>query len=142
MNLFKYQCISAHDQNKGLRHILEIERNSAVATINELEEKLQQMKENLDTKIRELNLANNSNIPIDLEIAALSRLLEAEESRLKVALSNPPGELVLSSRGELIPSKSQSDRRSLPGSPRTNGAFPSLNPPLIRTKSTPGMYKT
>ncbi|XP_047134345.2 vimentin isoform X1 [Hydra vulgaris] len=129
------KCSSSQYQNRGLCHVLEIERQTAVNKISHLEEKLSKMKENLDMSMRELNLAKNSNIPINLEIAALSNLLEAEESRLKLALLNPPGELALSARGELMPTKIQ--RRSLPGSPRTGI---SLNTTRHRTKSTSAMF--
>ena len=130
------------EQNRSLIHTLEVERQQAANIIRELESKLREMHENLNTKIRELNIAHNANLPLDFEIQTFKNLLEAEEKRLAVALSNPPSELIQTARGELYSSRSHYvGNRSLPGSPRR--PVTGINPatplaPLPRPKSTAG----
>lgn len=75
------RCNSVEDQNRSLIHTLECERQQAANTIKELEAKLRDMHEHLNTKIRELNVAYNAQIPLDLEIEAFANLLDAEEKR-------------------------------------------------------------
>jgi len=113
------RCAAVEDQNRSLIHTLECERQQAQNTIKELEHKLREMQEHLNAKIRELNVAYNAQIPLDLEIEAFANLLDAEEKRLSVALANPPSELVQTARGDLVSSRNHyTGVRSLPGSPR------------------------
>ena len=46
-----------------------------------LEAKLRELQEALMTKVRELELAYNAHLPLDLELDAFATLLEAEETR-------------------------------------------------------------
>lgn len=133
------------DQNRSLIHTLECERQQAANTIKELESKLREMQEHLNTKIRELNVAYNAQIPLDLEIEAFANLLDAEEKRLSVALANPPSELVQTARGELLSSRNHyTGIRSLPSSPRKplSGINTSPIPLSSRPKSVPVVEDT
>lgn len=134
------RCAAVEDQNRSLIHTLEVERQQAQNTIKELEEKLREMQEHLNSKIRELNIAYNAQIPLDLEIEAFANLLDAEEKRLSVALANPPSELVQTARGDLVSSRSHyTGVRSLPSSPRkpVSGIVASPTPISARAKSVP-----
>jgi len=139
------RCAALEDQNRALIQTLEIERQQASNTITQLEKKLREMQDNLNTKIRELNIAHNANIPLDLEIEAFASMLDAEEKRLSVALANLPSELALSARGDLISSRGPyTGGRSLPSSPRrsiTKIGQLSPIPPLSRPKSTPAVVE-
>ena len=64
---------------------LEVERQQAANAIKNLEEKLRNMQENLNEKIRELGMAYNSHLPLDLEIEAFAGMLEAEERRYRLS---------------------------------------------------------
>ena len=78
---FPFKCANTENQNASLVQTLEVERQQAANAIKNLEEKLRNMQENLNEKIRELGMAYNSNLPLDLEIDAFATLLEAEERR-------------------------------------------------------------
>ncbi len=80
MNLIS-QCASTDQQNSSLIQTLEVERQQAANTIKNLEEKLRNLQEHLNAKIRELGLAYNANAPLDLELEAFAAILEAEEKR-------------------------------------------------------------
>ena len=68
-------------QNAGLIQSLEMERQQAANTIKNLEAKLRELQEALMAKVRELGLAYNAHLPLDLELDAFGTLLEAEERR-------------------------------------------------------------
>lgn len=136
------RCGSLEEQNRSLIHTLEVERQQASNNIQQLESKLREMQENLNTKIRELNVAYNANIPLDLEIEAFASMLDAEEKRLALALSNPPSELVQSARGDLLSSRGHyTGVRSMPNSPRRAiSGIGGPSPPLGRPKSQSAQY--
>jgi len=94
------KCANTENQNASLVQTLEVERQQAANAIKNLEEKLRNMQENLNEKIRELGMAYNSNLPLDLEIDAFATLLEAEERRLSLAAQNYP--VVTSARTHYI----------------------------------------
>lgn len=68
-------------QNAGLIQSLEMERQHASNTIKNLEAKLRELQEALMAKVRELGLAYNAHLPLDLELDAFATLLETEERR-------------------------------------------------------------
>lgn len=68
-------------QNAGLVQSLEMERQQASNTIKNLEAKLRELQEALMAKVRELGLAYNAHLPLDLELDAFATLLETEERR-------------------------------------------------------------
>ena len=68
-------------QNAGLIQNLEMERQQAANSIKNLEVKLRELQEALMAKVRELGLAYNAHLPLDLELDAFATLLEAEERR-------------------------------------------------------------
>ena len=76
-----FQCSSLEAQNSGLIQNLEMERQHAANTVKNLEAKLRELQEALMTKVRELGLAYNAHLPLDLELDAFATLLEAEERR-------------------------------------------------------------
>lgn len=76
-----FQCSSLEAQNSGLIQNLEMERQQAANTVKNLEAKLRELQEALMTKVRELGLAYNAHLPLDLELDAFATLLEAEERR-------------------------------------------------------------
>jgi len=140
------RCASLEEQNRALIHTLEVERQQAANAITNLEAKLREMQEHLNTKIRELNVAYNANIPLDLEMEAFAAMLDAEEKRLATNLANPPSELVQSARGDLLSSRHYTGVRSVPSSPRKPvtviGTSPVPAPPLsARPKSTPAVIE-
>ena len=75
------QCSSLEAQNSGLIQNLEMERQQAANTVKNLEAKLRELQEALMAKVRELGLAYNAHLPLDLELDAFATLLEAEERR-------------------------------------------------------------
>ena len=58
-----------------------MERQQAANSIKNLEAKLRELQEALMAKVRELGLAYNAHLPLDLELDAFATLLEAEERR-------------------------------------------------------------
>ncbi|XP_065070387.1 lamin-B1.S-like isoform X2 [Rhopilema esculentum] len=84
------KCANTEYQNSSLIQTMEVERQQAANAIKNLEEKLRTMQENLNEKIRELGMAYNSHLPLDLEIDAFATLLEAEERRLTATALNHP----------------------------------------------------
>ncbi|XP_028397529.1 lamin-B2-like [Dendronephthya gigantea] len=82
------KCQTLDGQNRGLIQDLEMERQQAANTIKSLEAKLREVQQTLMAKIRELGLAYSMHTPIDLELGSLTALLEAEEKRLSLSLSN------------------------------------------------------
>ena len=75
------QCANTESQNASLVQTLEVERQQAANAIKNLEDRLRDMQEHLNEKVRELGMAYNSHLPLDLEIEAFAGLLEAEERR-------------------------------------------------------------
>lgn len=71
-------------QNAGLIQSLEMERQQASNSIKNLEAKLRELQEALMAKVRELGLAYNAHLPLDLELDSFATLLEAEERRYAV----------------------------------------------------------
>ncbi|KAJ7382979.1 Intermediate filament tail domain-containing protein [Desmophyllum pertusum] len=69
-----------------LDSILEMERQQASNSIKNLEAKLRELQEALMAKVRELGLAYNAHLPLDLELDSFATLLEAEERRLSLAM--------------------------------------------------------
>jgi len=82
------KCSSLEAQNAGLIQSLEMERQQATNTIKNLEAKLRELQEALMAKVRELGLAYNAHLPLDLELDAFATLLEAEERRLNLAMES------------------------------------------------------
>lgn len=82
------KCSSLEAQNSGLIQNLEMERQQAANTIKNLEAKLRELQEALMAKVRELGLAYNAHLPLDLELDAFATLLEAEERRLNLAMES------------------------------------------------------
>jgi len=82
------------NENKTLIKTAEIERNQFATSTQHLEARIRQLQEDVNTKIRELSAAYNSNIPVDVEIEAFSGLLDAEEKRLQLSLTNPAPEII------------------------------------------------
>ncbi|XP_078348214.1 lamin-B1.S-like isoform X3 [Oculina patagonica] len=82
------KCSSLEGQNAGLIQSLEMERQQAANTIKNLEAKLRELQEALMAKVRELGLAYNAHLPLDLELDAFATLLEAEERRLNLAMES------------------------------------------------------
>lgn len=82
------KCSSLEAQNAGLIQNLEMERQQAANTIKNLEAKLRELQEVLMAKVRELGLAYNAHLPLDLELDAFATLLEAEERRLNLAMES------------------------------------------------------
>ena len=68
-------------QKAGLIKNLEMERQQNANTIKNLEAKLREVDETLMAKVRELSLARSAHLPLNLELDALTTLLEAEERR-------------------------------------------------------------
>ena len=58
-----------------------MERQQSANAIKNLEAKLRELQEALMNKVRELGLAYNAHVPLDLEIDAFATLLDAEERR-------------------------------------------------------------
>ncbi|KAK2569155.1 Lamin-A [Acropora cervicornis] len=84
----KAQCSSLEAQNSGLIQNLEMERQQAANSVKNLEAKLRELQEALMIKVRELGLAYNAHLPLDLELDAFATLLEAEERRLNLAMES------------------------------------------------------
>lgn len=82
------------NENKTLIKTSEIERHQFATSIAALESRIRSLQEEVNTKIRELGAAYNSNIPVDVEIEAFSGLLDAEEKRLQLSLTNPAPEII------------------------------------------------
>ncbi|KAK3718286.1 hypothetical protein QZH41_010096, partial [Actinostola sp. cb2023] len=82
------KCSSLEAQNGSLIQALEMERQQAANTIKNLEAKLRELQEALMAKVRELGLAYNAHVPLDLELDAFATLLETEERRLNLAMEN------------------------------------------------------
>ena len=76
-----FQCSSLEGQNASLIQTLELERQQSANTITNLEAKLREVQDALMAKVRELGLAYNAHVPVDLELDAFATLLEAEERR-------------------------------------------------------------
>jgi chromosome segregation ATPase len=81
-------------ENKALIKTAEIERGQFANASAALEARIRNLQEDVNTKIRELSAAYNSNIPVDVEIEAFSGLLDAEERRLQLSLTNPAPEII------------------------------------------------
>lgn len=81
LHYYTLKCSSLEAQNAGLIQSLEMERQQATNTIKNLEAKLRELQEALMAKVRELGLAYNAHLPLDLELDAFATLLEAEERR-------------------------------------------------------------
>ena len=79
--LLIFQCSSLEGQNASLIQGLEVERQQSASAIKNLEAKLRELQEALMNKVRELGLAYNAHIPLDLEIDAFATLLDTEERR-------------------------------------------------------------
>ena len=88
------KCAAVEEQNQKLSQTMEVERTQKANTIRSLEEKLRKAQDKINDKIRELNLAHNTKIPVDLEIEAFAGLLDAEEKRLMLELHNPAPEII------------------------------------------------
>jgi len=90
------KSVAVENENKSLIKQAEIERqNFAIACANQ-EALIRRLKEDINTKIRELSAAYNSNIPVDIEIEAFNGLLDAEEKRLRLSLTNPAPQIISS----------------------------------------------
>lgn len=81
-------------ENRALIKTAEIERGQFANASQNQESRIRNLQEDINTKIRELSAAYNSNIPVDVEIEAFSGLLEAEEKRLQLSLTNPAPEII------------------------------------------------
>jgi len=88
------KCEALLNENKTLIHTAEIERGQFSSTCAQQEATIRKLTEDINTKIRELSAAYNSNIPVDVEIEAFSGLLDAEEKRLQLTLTNPAPEII------------------------------------------------
>jgi len=110
---------SVEEQNNSLISTLQAERQAAANVIRELEGKVNELSQKLHENRQELTATQNSIIPFDTELQGFHSLLDAEEKRLNILLTNQPSELVRTANGELLSSRNPyTARRSLPGSPR------------------------
>lgn len=110
---------SVEEQNNSLISTLQAERQAAANVIRELEGKVNELSQKLHENRQELTATQNSIIPFDTELQGFHSLLDAEEKRLNILLTNQPSELVRTANGELLSSRNPyTARRSLPGSPK------------------------
>jgi len=113
------KAVSVEDQNNSLIRTLQAERQSASNAIRELEGKVNELHQKLHENRQELTATQNSIIPFDTELQGFHSLLDAEEKRLQILLSNQPSELQRTSTGELYSTRTPyTGRRSKPGSPK------------------------
>ena len=109
------------------------------------------LQQKLHDNRHELTAVQNSTIPFDHAIQGLNSLLEAEEKRLNILMTNPNSELYQNARGELLSSrKSFTGRKSsLPGSPgrlsqapNTSGTSRSKGSPVPNGGKSPILFLT
>ncbi|XP_015775595.1 PREDICTED: prelamin-A/C-like [Acropora digitifera] len=128
------KCSSLEAQNSGLIQNLEMERQHAANTVKNLEAKLRELQEALMTKVRELGLAYNAHLPLDLELDAFATLLEAEERRLNLAMESklPVGPV----RSRTWHSTTPATTLGITHSPLATSSV--IRKPLTRPKTTTG----
>lgn len=109
---------SLEDQNRSLIHNLHIERSDSSNKIQQLEGKNSELHQELLAAKQELTAVSNANIPLEMELQGFASLMDAEEKRLNLLLSNPNSELIQNNRGELVSTRTPfTGRRSKPSSP-------------------------
>ncbi|XP_029190000.1 lamin-L(I)-like [Acropora millepora] len=139
------KCSSLEAQNSGLIQNLEMERQHAANTVKNLEAKLRELQEALMTKVRELGLAYNAHLPLDLELDAFATLLEAEERRLNLAMESklPVGPVRSrtwhsTSAEKVIPSSTKRPATTLGITHSPLATSSVIRKPLTRPKTTTG----
>ncbi|XP_031549204.1 lamin-B1-like [Actinia tenebrosa] len=140
------KCSSLEAQNSSLIQSLEMERQQAANTIKNLEAKLRELQEALMAKVRELGLAYNAHVPLDLELGAFATLLEAEERRLSLALQNqaPLAPVrsrtwhTITPRSKTLTTEPKRPASTLGITPSSVSTSTKIHTPIARPKTTAG----